>query len=75
MYSAVQVCRTCYQYSCTVYRTGYLSPLQVDQVGLLVAQEVDEHATLHLREGDLDRGPGQVAEVGRLGRLLDLLLD
>ena len=47
----------------------------MDQVGLLVAEEVDKHAGLHLRERDLDRGPGQVAEVGGLRGLLNLLFD
>ena len=41
----------------------------------LVAEEVDKNSTLHLRERDLHRGPGQVAEVRRFGRLLNLLLD
>ena len=47
----------------------------MDKVGLLVAEEVDKHAGLHLRERDLDRGPGQVAEVGVLRSLLYFLLD
>ena len=49
--------------------------LEVDQVGLLVAEEVDKPPTLHFRERDLDGCPGQVAEVGGGGRLLDLFLD
>ena len=52
-----------------------LAALEVDQVGLLVTEEVDKHSALHFGERDLDRGPGQVAEVGGGRGLLNLLLD
>ena len=41
---------------CHVY-----SPPQVDQVGLFVSKEVDKELVLEGGEGDLDGGPGQVA--------------
>lgn len=55
--------------------TAAFAALEVDQIGLLVTEEVDKHPTLHFRERDLDRGPGQVAEVGWGRSLLHLLLD
>ena len=33
-------------------------PVEMHEVGLLVAEEVDEGLALHVREGDLDAGPG-----------------
>ena len=42
-----------------VSSSGHLTPEEVDEVGLLVAEQVDEHLVLHLREGDPDGGPGQ----------------
>ena len=39
--------------------SGHLTPEEVDKVGLLVAEQVDEHLVLHLRERDPDGGPGQ----------------
>lgn len=55
--------------------TAAFAALEVDQIGLLVTEEVDKHPTLHFRERDLDRGPGQVAKVGWGRSLLHLLLD
>ena len=43
----------------SVSSSGHLTPEEVDEVGLLVAEQVDEHLVLHLREGDPDGGPGQ----------------
>ena len=43
-------------YFCHVYE-----PPEVDQVGLLVSKEVDKELVLEGGEGDLDGGPGQVA--------------
>ena len=39
--------------------SSHLTPEKVDKVGLLVAEQVDEHLVLHLRERDPDGGPGQ----------------
>ena len=39
----------------------------MDKVGLLVAEQVDEHLVLHLRERDPDGGPAQIVV-----RFLDL---
>ena len=38
-------------------------PHHILEVGLPVAEEVDEHGLLHGGERDLDRGPGEVAGV------------
>ena len=46
----------------------HLTPEEVDEVGLLVAEQVDEHLVLHLGEGDPDGGPGQTVS-GAVGIL------
>ena len=51
-----------------------LAPHHVLEVGLPVAEEVDEHGFLHGGEGDLDGSPGEVAGVVRYRRALYLLL-
>ena len=51
-----------------------LAPHHILEVGLSVAEEVDEHGLLHGGEGDLDGGPGEVAGVVRHGGALHLLL-
>ena len=51
-----------------------LAPHHVLEVGLPVAEEVDEHCLLHGGEGDLDGSPGEVAGVVRYRRALYLLL-
>ena len=51
-----------------------LAPHHVLEVGLPVAEEVDEHGLLHGGEGDLDGGPGEVAGVIGHGGPLHLLL-
>ena len=48
-------------------------PHHILEVGLPVAEEVDEHGLLHGGERDLDRGPGEVAGVVRHGGPLHLL--
>ena len=51
-----------------------LAPHHVLEVGLSVAEEIDEHGLLHGGEGDLDGGPGEVAGMVRHGGALHLLL-
>ena len=57
-----------------VWSSLTFTPPERDEVWLLVPQQVDEHFSLQLGEGDPHRGSGQVTGMVHLGRLLHLLL-